>query len=278
MEDELCSAQEKSLTGADRQLTSRACWELRLFDAWSLRGESRDIRVRTREQRLVALLALQGARRRSYLAGMLWPESTESRASGSLRAALWQLESVAPGLLVSDRQSVGLHPELSLDVHEVTCYFVHVRGWAAEQRVPPEVATAELERVLSLLMGGELLPGWYDDWVLYERARLQQVRLRMLELLAELLALRGENALAVAAAMTAIGIEPMRESAVRTLIRLHIADGNYHDAVEEAARFRRRLARELGVLPSSQFEALVAPLLTRRPLPVRPLLRQRAPA
>src|SRR5271165_4428457 len=43
-------------------------------------------------QRLVALLALhERALSRGYVAGVLWADSTESRAHGSLRSILWKL-------------------------------------------------------------------------------------------------------------------------------------------------------------------------------------------
>jgi DNA-binding SARP family transcriptional activator len=258
----------------DRTVVAAARWDLQLFDSWTLRRSSDELAIKAREQRLLGLLALQGTRARSYLAGMLWPESTESRASGSLRAAVWQIEGAAPGLLVSDRRTIGLTPHLRLDVHDVASSCAQVRVWAADHEVPVQVTSSELDGSLTRLIGGELLPGWYDDWVLYERARLQQLRLRTLEMLAELLLVRGENTLAMTAAMTAISMEPMRESAVRTLIRLHIADGNYHDAVEEYHLFRRRLIRELGVAPSSHFEGLIAPLLPRRRATARPLVGQ----
>jgi len=118
--------------------------------------------------------------------------------------------------------------------------------------------------LLSQLRCGDLLPGWYDDWVLYERSRLAQLRLRALESLAEQLVSLGDTRGALEAALAAVAIEPLRESAERALIRVHIADGNYLDAVREYRSFRTRLAAEMDVSPSGQLESLIHPLLVSR--------------
>src|SRR5205823_1458355 len=120
-----------------------------------------------------------------------------------------------------------------------------------------------------VLQRGDLLPGWYDDWVLYERSRLSQLRLRALESLAEQLITEGDTKSALEAALAAVAIEPLRESAQRALIRVHIADGNHLDAVREYRSFRTRLAAEMDVTPSGQLESLIHPLLVPRRARVR---------
>ena len=73
-----------------------------------------------REQRLSALLALTGHQSaRSQVAGILWPESTDARALASLRRAVLQTQRRSPGLLRADRTSIGLHPDVRVDVDEL---------------------------------------------------------------------------------------------------------------------------------------------------------------
>jgi DNA-binding SARP family transcriptional activator len=105
---------------------------------------------------------------------------------------------------------------------------------------------------------GELLPGWDDDWVLLERERLRQLRLHALEVLADKLARAGRQREAVQAACAAVRAEPLRESAHRTLVRVHLAGGDVAEAVRAYRDFRDVLARELGVAPSEQMEVLMA--------------------
>jgi DNA-binding SARP family transcriptional activator len=233
-------------------------WELHLFDRWTLCGEGGQLALGLREERLLAVLALYGARSRSYVAGVLWPDSTDARAMGNLRAAVWHVKHAVPGLVLHDRSRLALAEDVRLDVHDFL---------SSVRRVVGPDATCDkrqLGREVGVLQRGDLLPGWYDDWVLYERSRLSQLRLRALESLAEQLVSLGDTRGALEAALAAIAIEPLRESAQRALIRVHIADGNYLDAVREYRLFRTRLAAEMDVTPSGQLESLIHPLLVSR--------------
>jgi DNA-binding SARP family transcriptional activator len=109
-----------------------------------------------------------------------------------------------------------------------------------------------------LALGGELLPGWYDDWVLPERERLRQLRLHALEVSADRLAREGRYGEAVQAAYAAVHTEPLRESAHRAVVRVHLAEGNVVEAVRAYRDFRDRLVHELGVSPTMQMEELIS--------------------
>jgi DNA-binding SARP family transcriptional activator len=103
----------------------------------------------------------------------------------------------------------------------------------------------------------DLLPGWYDDWVLMERERLRQRILHALEELSRKLACAGRFPEAVEAAVLAIGAEPLRESAQRALIEAHVAEGNLSEARRILQEYRDLLRRELGVNPSYALQAVV---------------------
>jgi DNA-binding SARP family transcriptional activator len=104
---------------------------------------------------------------------------------------------------------------------------------------------------------GELLPGWYDDWVLLGRERLRQLQLHALELTAQQLTCSGRYAEAIEAAMAAVRLEPLRESATRVLIEVHLAEDNVVEAIRRLEFFERSLAAELGVEPSADLVNLV---------------------
>jgi DNA-binding SARP family transcriptional activator len=105
-------------------------------------------------------------------------------------------------------------------------------------------------------LGRELLPGWNEDWLIIERERWNQERLHTLEkLAAHLLAVR-EYLPAMRTALTAIAIEPIRESAHRTVIEIHIAEGNHACALQHYKTYRDMLDRELAVAPSQQMVQL----------------------
>ena len=235
-------------------------WSLELFDSWRLSRTGAVREMRTREQRLVALLALHGTRRRSYLAGILWPDSTEAHAGANLRATTCRIDQIAPGLVFHDRHDVALSTNLRVDVRDFIDYVWRLSG----TRQSHALSGTEVTTCLPLLLHGDLLPGWYDDWVIYERARLQQLRVQALELTAGWMLRQGDIAAALVAASAAVAIEPLRESAQRMLIRVHIHDGNYFAALRDYHDFRARMLRELGIAPSDQMHALINPVLRLR--------------
>jgi DNA-binding SARP family transcriptional activator len=236
-------------------------WNLALFDSWQLRRGRTDVHLHRREQRLITLLALQGSRPRGYVAGVLWPESTERHATGNLRAAVWQTHREASGVLGSDRTTLRLAGPLRLDVDAFTRCAFHIIGC---RRGGDTMDRGACLRSLPVLLHGDLLPGWYDDWVIYERARLAQLRLRALHLLADLLVDLGEAPEALVAASAAVSLEPLHEPAIRSLVRAEIADGDFSGALREYEAYRGRVLAELGVPPSSRLEGMVRPLVRRQ--------------
>ncbi|MGW1680258.1 AfsR/SARP family transcriptional regulator [Saccharopolyspora sp. NPDC002376] len=122
---------------------------------------------------------------------------------------------------------------------------------------------SDRERLIAML-GSELLPAWTDDWLVLERQRWDQVRLHTLETFArELLA--NEHFLgAMHAALSAIAIASMRETAHRVVIEIYLAEGNPADAVAHYRRYRASLQRELGLSPSPRITRLVSGLFSSR--------------
>src|SRR5439155_12515211 len=101
-----------------------------------------------------------------------------------------------------------------------------------------------------LLLGQDLLPDWYDDWVTVERERFRALRIHALPRLGALLLEAERFGEAWEAALASTRVEPLRESGHRLLVRIHLAEGNYGDALAHYLRFRRLLRDELGLEPS----------------------------
>jgi DNA-binding SARP family transcriptional activator len=205
-------------------------------------------------RRLLALLALRDRPTpRWQVAGMLWPEMTEERAAGNLRSALWRLPH--PGLVVrTGGGDLLLADELAVDYREA----VGLAG-VLLQDGPNQGALDEDSGCLSR----ELLPGWWDDWVLIERERFRQLRLHALEARCRCLAETGRYAQAVQAGLAAVACEPLRESAQRLVIAVHLAEGNRSEALRQYQGYRRLLREELGLAPSAQLDELIRRLRAR---------------
>jgi DNA-binding SARP family transcriptional activator len=206
-------------------------------------------------QRLLAHLALSGARARPVVAGVLWPNVPEEHAQASLRTTLWRLQKTAPGIVHTSHAAIKLVPGVAVDVQDL-------EDWA--RRVLD--ARTDIDTLVTPMsaLRSELLPGWYDDWVLIERERVQQLRLYALERLSVRLATAGKFGEAVQAASAAVIAEPLRESAQRALIRVHIAQGNQLEALKQYDAYRTMLADELSVGPTKSMEQLMRPLLAAR--------------
>jgi DNA-binding SARP family transcriptional activator len=220
-----------------------------LLGGFGLFVDRRTTQVPLAAQRVVALLALRRrAVARSEASGTLWPDATETHANGCLRTALWRLRRAEPALVVVTPTHLHLASFVRTDMREVACY-AH-RLLDASDRLdglPPDVQP----------LLGELLPGWYDDWVLFERERLRQLTLHALEALADRLLACGQFGAALEAAYAAIRSEPLRESAHRTLIRIHLAEGNCAEALRAYRSCADLFDRELGLAPSRGLTSLV---------------------
>jgi DNA-binding SARP family transcriptional activator len=116
--------------------------------------------------------------------------------------------------------------------------------------------------------GGELLPGWGDPWLVADRERLWQLHLHLLEVMADQLATEERYCAALEFALAAVSADELRESAYRTLIRIHLAEGNVVEARRAYQRCTRLLAAELGVLPSPVTAALVPRLWSSHESPI----------
>jgi DNA-binding SARP family transcriptional activator len=213
-------------------------------------GISREIPRAAR--RLIALLALnRRGLSRTRAAMLLTPHLEPESAAGSLRATLARLRTSGPPVLETQADTLRLAPGVTVDAWEL-------EGLAACMALS---ADASPERVSLDDFALELLPGWDDDWVLFERARLQDLFLHALEAHARQLASAGSVLPALAAAYEALRVDPLRESTARLLIEMYLAEGNQARAARAYLDFRQRLRSALGIEPSEAMRSLVGDAL-----------------
>jgi DNA-binding SARP family transcriptional activator len=220
---------------------------LGLLGGFRLSVEAEDIALPMNAQRLVSFLALHDRPLlRTFVGGSLWGESTEHRAGGSLRSALWRLHHPTYPLVALTNDHIALSPTVAVDFRE---------GQALAHRVLDP--SQDLDDVAEEVLSADLLPDWTEDWVLMERERYHQLRLRALEALCRRLCAKGRFGQAVQAGLAAVSGEPLRESARRTLIEAHLAEHNVAAALREYEAFHQLLREELGLDPSEDLKALV---------------------
>lgn len=197
-------------------------------------------------QRLIAYLAIQGPALRSDIASALWSDTTDNSALACLRTTIWRANKIMRGLVINCRGLLALADFVDSDVQH----------FAAEARA--QLSEAAEPKISILEIGAcDLLPGWDDDWVVFERDRLKQLQLHMMEAMAKSLSLRGDYGVALDIALRAVRTDPLRESARRVVINIHLAEGNLIEALREYKRFHREVTSELGVPPSTALSQLV---------------------
>ena len=220
-----------------------------LLDGFELRCSTGGLSLPMAAQRVVAFLALHThPLHRAFVAGNLWFGGRDSNAQNCLRSVLWRVQhSCSIPIVRATRTHVQLAPSVVVDVPHQTA--------AAHQALNRAGALDDLDRGM---LEGELLPDWYDDWVLFEREHLRQLRLHALEELGLWLADEGRYGEAVESAFAALRGDELRESAHQTLIRIHLDEGNRAEAIRDFQRYKHLLRCKLGLDPSMDLERLVA--------------------
>lgn len=224
-------------------------YDVQLLGGFDVTWAERSVALGPSSERLVALLACRArALPRHLAAGLLWPDRPEGRAKANLRSAVHRVLSSYPGLITSSSRHVALGASVHVDFQVAA---------AAAQRIlagSVDDLCAQVRAALTL----DLLPCWdEDDWIVEERETFRQNRLHALEILCLTLARRARYGEAVDAALAAVRAEPLRESAHRALVMVHLLEGNYREALRQYERCRTLLHDELGIEPSTRLHELI---------------------
>jgi DNA-binding SARP family transcriptional activator len=231
----------------ERRDETSASLQLRLLNTFMLEEEGQVVDLPIGVQRLVIYLTLKGRPlQRAHVAGTLWPATTDARASANLRTALWKLNQLCRPVVKPMGSSLQIDPEVRVDLNESTANayeFLNNGGQLAE---------LDLSQFCY-----DLLSDWYDDWIVFERQRFHQLRLKTLEVICDRLIEAGDFVGALEAGLAAVAAEPLRESAHRAVIKVHLAESNRAEAVMEFRSYCQMLKEELGIAPSPVMLELV---------------------
>lgn len=223
--------------------------EVRLLGQFDIALDGVPIEITSRSsQSLFSYLILNPntAYRREKLAGQFWPEASESNARNSLRQALWRIRrAFHPGaneesdFFIADGFTIGFNPNAN--------YVLDADLLKEDQASSAE----DLIQAVSAYKG-ELLPGFYEEWIVLSRESLQVAYEHKMHLLLEKLvaAEAWQDVIKWGEHWIAQGQVP--EIAYRGVM---IAHGGLGDTSKVAAVYQRcveALREELDVQPSAE--------------------------
>ncbi len=225
---------------------------VKLLGQFDIRLDAKPVEISHKPARLLlAYLLLNPGKiqQRDKLAGLLWPDSLETTARKNLRNAVWLLrQAIGEGYIQADRSTVSFDPvaPYELDVHLL-------ESEAASD-------TGKLLQAVSAY-AGELMPGYYEDWLQLERERLRAVFENRMQQLLEHLSAEARWPEAVTWAEHWIAQGDVPEPAYRALMVAHAALGDLAGVSTAYRRCQNALIEELGVQPSPDTVALYERLL-----------------
>ena len=200
---------------------------------------------------------------RETLAGLLWPETTTAQSKKNLRQALWLLQStlgsqnecVNDRVLLVEPDWVYLNSEanLWLDLAVFEQIFNLVQKTPGQEL---DNSTAQLLQDTVQLYQGPLLEGWYQDWCLLERERLQSMYLTMLDKLMSYCEVRHDYETGLLYGMRIMCYDRARERTHRRMMRLYYLTGDRAEALRQYERCAVALEEELGISPSKSTVAI----------------------
>lgn len=205
---------------------------------------------------------------RESLLGLLWPEDSTAAAQNSLRVTWSQLQKYlekaqedAQPYLISTRLDLQFNP-LSRYELDVTLFrnLIEACRTHAHPGQPQDCAecAARLAQAVKLVRGtfldGFSLPDCpaFDEWLFFQRERLQLQITAALEQLADFHERAGNGAETETYVRRLLEFDPLREHAHRQLMRVLADAGKRSAALAQYETCRRLLADGLGVSPAPE--------------------------
>lgn len=220
-----------------------------LFNALQVADHDRPLWVPgSRPSSLLAYLVLHArtSHPRERLAELLFPDAPAGSVRRCFSDALYRLrQALGAGWLMADSEYVGLHVDDTW----------WVDAWEFE-RLATHGDRAALEQAAALYTG-DLLPEIYADWIIAPRLALQDQYLTLLDRLAAASEAEGDLAGALTHVRRLISVEPLRESAHETYLRLLGRLNRRAQALAHYDDARRLFRTQLGVELPAEMHALM---------------------
>ena len=207
---------------------------------------------------------------RESLAALFWPEYNQTRAHANLRRTLAFINQIlGPGILVSDREMIGIDPDAPLwtDVSEFRSHLASTEAHTHPEMACPECAGL-LEKAVSLYRG-DFLDGFnlndctdFDDWQHLQRESFRSNLAAMLENLTGVYLASGEWEKAILRCRQWVSLDRLHEPAQRRLMQAYALSGQRSAAIRQYEECEHWLQADLGQSPEEETIALYQQIQT----------------
>ncbi|MFD0681645.1 MULTISPECIES: tetratricopeptide repeat protein [unclassified Paenibacillus] len=193
------------------------------------------------------ILAFDIPQSRRQMAFDFWPDSTEKQALSNLRKLIHDLRKCFPQI----NRYLQITSSYMHWINELPCYSdVHEFEQAAQGKTLYELRQAEE------LYRGELLPGFYEEWLNAKRELLAQTYLDVLDKLISMLESQREYSSALIFANKLLAQNKLREETYRTLMRLKALNKDMAGVVQIYEQLCCVFEAELGIAPAGETQQL----------------------
>ena len=215
---------------------------------------------------------------RDALAALLWPDLDQTRARAALRRTLSPLrQALDRQALDVTRETLQLRPEADIQV-DVLAFRQRLAEASQHEHGPVELCTdclALLEEAVQLY-NDDFMAGFtlrdspeFDEWQYFMSEELRRELGVALEKLVDAFTARGQLDRALDYARRWLSLDPLREEAHQTLMRLYAWADQREAALRQYRECVRVLDQELGVAPLEETTALYQAIKENR-LPEAP--------
>jgi DNA-binding SARP family transcriptional activator len=227
------------------------------------------LKIPRTELALLAYLALQPRHSipREVLAELLWGNRSGANPRKCLDTALWRLRRAVeptgsrdePRVITTRFGEVGLNRDC-VDWLDVAIFETQVKqATSRPMMVMSQADVRQLHHTVQLYTG-ELMDGFYDDWVISERERFRMLYLNGLARLMESYRFNQKYDESVVCCQQILKLDPLREEIHRALMELYLSLGLPAMAIRQYRVCHAALARDLGIEPMPETQALYARL------------------
>jgi DNA-binding SARP family transcriptional activator len=226
-----------------------------------------EVRIPPALQPLLAYLLLEKhrAHSREKLTNLFWGDCDQEKARSCLRTALWRLRRLFESQGVSWKSYLATAPTGEISFKQESDYWLDVAVFErqANQILAQPIQAVEADGIQQLecaleLYTGELLEDFYDEWLLWERERLERLYLNSLAYLLRYYGCHGAYEKGLECGHEILFHDSLREEVHREMMRLYMKSGQRALAVQQYETCRDILASELNIEPMKKTQALYA--------------------